>query len=88
MTENPGGSQKPPGRSLKSRRHDGLDGVHPVFRFVEDDGLRPLKDLVSHLHAIDAELVVNLTANGGVQVVEGGETVEEPALASGLLYIA
>ena len=38
---------------------------------------RPLEDLVGHLHAIDAELVVNLTANGGVQVVEGWEAVEE-----------
>ena len=37
--------------NLQRGGHDGLDGVHPVFRLVKDDGLGALEHLVGDLHA-------------------------------------
>ena len=44
--------------------------MHPVLRFVKDDGAVAFKDLVGDFHAVNAELFVDLLADGGVQVVE------------------
>ena len=51
----------------------GLDGVHPVLRLVEDHRLLGLEDLVRDLHLIDAILLGDLGADGGLGVVEGGQ---------------
>ena len=45
-------------------RHNGFDGVHAVFGFVEDDGLCRLENLVGDLHGIDAEFLVDFFTNG------------------------
>ena len=42
--------------------HDGLDGVHPVFRLVKDDGGGGLEHLVGDLHGLPAELLAHLLA--------------------------
>ena len=54
------------------RRHHSLDGVHPVFGLIEHDGLGTFKHVVGDLHGGEAELIMNLPADGGVQVVESG----------------
>ena len=56
---------------------DGLDGVHAVLGLVEDDGARALKDLVRHLQRLKMELLADLAANAGVEVVERGQAVHE-----------
>jgi len=61
--------------------HDGLDGVQAVFGLEEGGIARGLEDLVVHLHAVDAVLLVDLLADGGLAVVEGGQAVQEPAFA-------
>ena len=61
-----------PSKKLQRRRHHGLDRVHAVFGLVEHDGAGALKHLVGDLHGIQTVLVVDLFANSGVQVVEGG----------------
>ena len=50
--------------------HDGLDGVHPVFCLVEDDGLLTFKHLIGDLHGSQAEFFVDLLTDGGVRVLE------------------
>ena len=58
--------------------------MHPVFRLVKDDGLLGLEDLVGDLHGGQAELLVDLLSDDGVQVVEGGQAVHEAALITGV----
>ena len=60
--------------------HDGLDGVHAVLGFIEDDGLRAFEHLVGDLHLGDAELLGNLCAGGRQRVVEGGQAVQEDGI--------
>ncbi len=57
--------------------HHGLDGVHPVFGLVENLGMLAAEDLVGNLHRVKAKLLMNFPANDGVEVVEGGQAVEE-----------
>src|SRR5690349_10008285 len=54
-----------------------LDGVHPVFGLVEDDGVGAREHLVRHFHLADAEFPVDLLADLGLAVVEGRQTVHE-----------
>ena len=56
-------------------RHNGLDGVHPVFGFLEHDGLRAGEHFIGHFHGIAAKLFAHLLANGGLVVVVGGQAV-------------
>ena len=65
---------------LQCRSHDGLDGMHPVFGFVENDGSVAFKDFIGNFHAVDGEPVVDLLADGGLQVMEGRQAVHEAAL--------
>src|SRR5690606_12949619 len=59
------------------REQDRLDGVHAVFRLVEDDGSLGFENLLRHLHAVDAVLLVNLLADFGLAIVEGRQAVHE-----------
>ena len=47
--------------------------MHAVLRLVEDDGARALEDLVRHLQRLKMELLADLAANAGVEVVERGQ---------------
>ena len=58
-------------------RHNGLDGVHPVFGFLEHDGLRAGEHFIGHFHGIAAKLFAHLLANGGRGVGVGGQSVHE-----------
>ena len=40
------------GLVAKRGNHNRLDRVHPVLRFVEDDGRRRLKDIFRHFHTL------------------------------------
>lgn len=60
---------------------DGLDGVHAVLRLVEDDGARALKDLVRHLQRLKMELLADLAADAGVEVVERRQAVHDRAFS-------
>ena len=71
---------------LKSGGHNSLDGVHAVFCLVKDDGSFALEDLVGDFHAGDAELIVDLLADDGVQIVECGQAVHEAALGTGICH--
>ena len=53
----------------KGGGHDGLDGVHAVLGLVEDDGLRALENLVRDLQGVEAVLLADLFADGGLEVV-------------------
>src|SRR5208283_125730 len=57
--------------------HDGLDGVHPVFRLVEHDGGGRLEDLVGDLQCGQAAPFVELLPDLGLAVVQGGQAVHE-----------
>ena len=61
------------------RDHDGLDRVHPVLGLVEDLGVGGEEDLVRDLADIIAELLLG-SGHGGVEVVEGGQAVQEDAV--------
>ena len=58
-------------------RHDCLYRVHTVLRFLEYHRLRPLKDLVGHLHLGHAEFLAYLLADSRLEVVIRGQTVHE-----------
>ena len=60
--------------------------MHPVLRLVKDDGGFAFEDLVRDLHAGEAELLVDLAAYGGAEVVEGGEAVHKAALLTGVFH--
>lgn len=72
--------------NLQRCGHDGFDGVHTVFRFVEDDGLAALEDLIRDLHRVKSVFLADLFADGGVQIVERGQAVHEAALRPGLRH--
>ena len=57
--------------------------MHPVFGLVEHDGAGALKHLVGDLHGREAVLLVDLPADAGVQVVEGGQAVHEHGVLAG-----
>ena len=57
--------------------HDGFDGVHAVFGFVEDDGLGAFEDFVGDLHGGQTVFFADLLADGGAEVVEGGQAVHD-----------
>ena len=61
------------------RDHDGLDRVHTVLGLVEDLGVRGEEDLVRDLADIIAELLLG-SGHRGVEVVEGGQAVQENAV--------
>ena len=61
------------------RDHDGLDRVHAVFGLVENLGVGGEKDLVRDLADIIAELLLR-SGHRGVEVVEGGQAVQENAV--------
>ena len=63
--------------------HHRTNRVQPVLRFIKHDRLRSLEHLVAHFHAVQPELVVNVQAHRGVQVVEGRQTVHEHRLRRG-----
>ena len=60
--------------------------MHPVLRLVKDDGLGAFKHLVGDLHGVTAEGLAHLLADGGLVVVEGGQTVHEHGLGAGLRH--
>lgn len=65
------------GLFAQRRHHHRFDGVHPVFRTVEDHARRRLKHLVSHLHAaVQAVIGSHLFAQRGLVVVERRQAVE------------
>ena len=53
---------------------------------VTDDGLRTFEHLVRDLHAVDAEFFVNFLSGRGLQIVERGQAVHEPALGAGVVH--
>src|ERR671912_445180 len=66
-------------RSLaQGGHHHGLDGVHPVLGLIPDERVLGLEDLVGDLHAVQAELLVDVLADLGLAVVEGRQAVQEP----------
>lgn len=70
----------------QSRHHHGLDGVHAVFRLVEDHGIGRFEDLVGDLHGVEFELNVDLLADRGLEVVKGRQAVHEEGMRlAGLL---
>lgn len=42
--------------ALNRGRNHRLDGMHAVFRFLENDGLGAFKNFIRDLHAVNAEL--------------------------------
>src|SRR5215211_350124 len=62
-----------PGSGGQGRDENGLDRMHPVLGLIEDDRRRRLEHFLSHLHAIDPELLVDLLAYLRLAVVEGGQ---------------
>ncbi len=64
------------GSSVPERRHHHrFDGVHPVLRLIEYDGVFRLEHLVCHFHSIQPELLENLFSDPRLPVVECGQTV-------------
>ena len=61
------------------RDHDSLDRVHAVLGLVEDLGVRGEEDLVRDLADVVAELLLG-SSHRGVEVVEGGQAVQENAV--------
>ena len=60
------------------RHHHRFDGMHAVFRLVENDARRGFKYLVGHFHTtVQAVLRRHLFAERGLVVVERGQAVEE-----------
>ena len=51
--------------------------MHPVFGFLEHDGLRAGEHFIGHFHGVAAKLFAHLLANGGLVVVVGGQAVHE-----------
>ena len=66
--------------------HNGLDGVHAVLCLIKDQRLCALKDLVGDFHCTQTVFLTDLFADDGVQIVEGGETVEEDGILSGFRH--
>ena len=71
---------------LHQNGHDRLDGVHPVLRLVEDDGRRTFKDLIRDFHGVQTEFFAHLLADGGLEVVEGGQAVHKAALGTCVVH--
>jgi len=65
---------------------DGLDRMHAVFRLAELARMRAEEDVVGDFHGLEAELLVDLLAHGGLAVVEGGQAVHEDGVALGLFH--
>ena len=55
--------------TLERGCHDGFDGVHTVFGFVENDGLFAFKDFIGDFHAVDSELVMNLLTDKWISTI-------------------
>ena len=70
----------------QSSSHNSFNRVHPVFCLIENDGLRAFKYLVSHFHTGDAELLMDLSTDGGVQIMECRQAVHETALGTGIVH--
>ena len=58
--------------------------MHAVLGLVEDAGALGLKDLVGDLELRQAELLVDVLADGGVAVVEAGQAVHEDGIVGRL----
>ena len=66
------------GLLAQRRHHHRFDGVHPVFRLIENHARRRLKHLVSHFHtAVQAVIGGHLFAQRGLVVMECRQAVEE-----------
>ena len=64
-----GTSNEVPFLRLQGCCHDSFDSMHPVFGFIENDGLFTFKDFVGDFHAVNGKLIKNLLADGGFQIV-------------------
>ena len=49
--------------------HDSLDGVHAVLGFLELTCLMSEEHVVGDFHGLEAELLVDVLADGGLTVV-------------------
>ena len=56
----------------EASNHDGFDGVHTVFGFIEDDRRRRLEHFLSHFERGFAELLEHVSVSDGKDV-KGGE---------------
>ena len=52
--------------------HDSLDGVHAVLRLVKDLGAGCTEDFVGNFLLGNAEALIDVTANAGLEIVEAG----------------
>lgn len=55
---------------------DGLDGVHAVFSFLEDDVGIFWRNLIGYFQGFVAILFIDFKADAGLGIVEGGQAVE------------
>src|SRR5664279_2540874 len=62
---------------FKRGHKDCLDGVHPVLRLVEDDGVLRLEHIVGHLEARTTRALEDVVAHLGPAVVERRKAVHE-----------
>ena len=65
---------------LQCGSHNGLNGMHTVFRFVKYDGLLALEYFVGNFHTLNAKTVIDLLTDDRTYIVECGQTVHKPAL--------
>src|SRR5690625_106345 len=56
---------------------NGFDGVHAIFRLIEDDGGLRFKNLFRYLQGFDAILLEDLLADLGLPVMEGRQAAHE-----------
>ena len=69
-------------KALQRRRHYRFYRMHAVFRLVEDNRLRTVKDVVGNFHTVEPEFFVYLFPRFCFKVVERGETVHKFAVSS------
>ena len=66
--------------------HYSLDSMHSVFRFIKDYRSLGLEHLVGNLHTGNAELIVDLLTDGGIEIVECGEAMHKAALSARVFH--
>src|SRR5690606_34184533 len=71
------GLQQPAWSTSQGGHQYRLDGVHAVFRLVENDRGGAFEYLIGNLHGSDAELLLDLLANNRLGIVECRQTVHE-----------